>query len=83
MAGALGGLGDEQFRAGDDLEAAGVMLADPGLVVIELVEMDEQLHVAVEAQQGVFAKRMKRGEKNSGLQVSVVHGPSLPRAYGF
>ena len=32
--GALGGGGDEHLRAGDDLEAARVMFADPRLVVV-------------------------------------------------
>ena len=35
---ALAGGGEEDLRAGDDLPAAGVVLADPRLVVAELVE---------------------------------------------
>jgi hypothetical protein len=74
VAGALRRAGDEQLRRGDDLEAAGMMLADPGLVIIEPVEMDQQLHVAIERQQRIFAERMERREKDAGLQESVVHG---------
>src|SRR2546425_1073702 len=65
---------DEQLRAGDDLEAAGMMLADPRLVIIEPVEMDEKLHVAVEREQRVFGKRMKGSKKDAGFQKSVAHG---------
>jgi hypothetical protein len=67
MACALGGAGNEQFRAGDDLEPAGVMLADPGFVIVEPVEVKQKLHVAIECEQRVFVKRMKGSEKNPCL----------------
>jgi hypothetical protein len=54
-----------------------MMLADPGLVIVEPVEMDEKLHVAIKRKQRVFAERMKGGEKNAGLQKSVLHGLGL------
>ena len=44
---ALGGGGDEDLGRGDDLVAGAVVLADPGLVVAELVEVLDQLHVAL------------------------------------
>ena len=59
VAGALRGGGDEHLRAGDDLEAARVVLADPGLVIVQPVEMDQQLHVALERQQRVLVEGMK------------------------
>jgi hypothetical protein len=77
VAGALRRAGDEHFRAGDDLEAAGMMLADPGLVIIQPVEVDQKLHIAVETEQRIFVERMKRGEKYAGLQISVLHGRAL------
>src|SRR5207245_683978 len=55
-------------------EAARMVLADPGLVIVEPVEMDQKLHVAVERQQRVLGQRMKGREKNAGLEKSVVHG---------
>ena len=39
----------------DDLEAARMVLADPGLVIVQLVEVDEQVHVALEREQRIFA----------------------------
>ena len=74
MARALGGGGDEHLRAGDDLEARRMVLADPGLVIVQPIEMDEQLHVALEAKQRVLGEGMEGGEENAGLQISVVHG---------
>jgi hypothetical protein len=67
---------DEHFRAGDDLKAGRVVLADPGLVVIEPVEVDEQLHVALEGQERVFPNRMEGSKKDAGLQkpVGITHG---------
>ena len=70
----MGGGCDEQFGAGDDLETAGMMLADPRFVIIEPVEMDEQLHVAVEREQRVFGKRMKGSKKDAGFEKSIDHG---------
>jgi hypothetical protein len=74
VARALSRGGDEHFGAGDDLVAARMVLADPGLVIVQPVEMDQKLHVALERQQRVFRQRMKRREENAGLQKSVVHG---------
>jgi hypothetical protein len=77
MACALGGAGNEQFRAGDDLEPAGVMLADSGFVIVEPVEVKQKLHVAIECEQRVFVQRMKGSEKNPRLQKPVLHKPDL------
>ena len=79
MARALGRGGNEHFRAGDDLVAARMVLADPGLVIVQPVEMDQKLHVAIERQQRIFAQRMKRREENAGFQKSVLHGDGLLR----
>jgi len=54
MTRAFGGGGDEHLGAVDDLEARRVVLADPGLGVVELVEVLQQLHVSVDRQQRVL-----------------------------
>ena len=51
-----------------------MVLADPGLVIVQPVEMDQKLHVAIERQQRIFAERMKRREENAGFQKSILHG---------
>ena len=52
---------------------AGVMLADPGLVIVEPVEMLQQLHVAVDRQQRVLMQGMEGSQKDAGLQKPIVH----------
>src|SRR5437588_4399456 len=57
-----------------------MVLADPGLVVVELIEVHEQVHVALEREQRVLAHGVKRREEHAGLYVAVVdvgHGPRL------
>ncbi len=49
------------------------MLADPGLVIVQPVEMLDQLHVALDGERRVLAQRMKRGEEDSGSQIAVLH----------
>jgi hypothetical protein len=63
------------------MNISGVMLTDPGLVIIELVEMDQKLHVALKRQQGIFGQRMEGRKENTGLEKSVVHGLGF-RAFG-
>ena len=77
MPGALGGGGDEQFRTGDDLEAAGMVLADPDFVVVEPVEMLDQLHIPVETGGRVLVHRVERGEEDSEAERRG-HGNSGP-----
>ena len=62
---------DEHFGTRDDLEAARMVLADPGLVIVELVEVDQQVHVALERKQRIFARRMERREEHAGFHVAV------------
>src|SRR5262249_42264664 len=63
--------GDEHLRTCDDLEAARMVLADPGLVVVEFVEQDQQIHVALEREQRIFMRRMERREKHAGAHITV------------
>ena len=77
VARALDRAGDEHLRAGDDLEAARMMLADPGLVIVEAVEMLDQLHVAFDRKRRVLAQRMEGREEDSGSEIAVLHGCSF------
>ena len=63
--GALGGGGDEDLGRGDDLEAGRVMLADPGLLVAEPVQVLDQFEVAVECFSRILVERMERGEEDA------------------
>ena len=54
-----------------------MVLADPGLVIVQPIKMDQKLHVAIEGQQRVFGEGMKGSKKNTCLQKSVFHGPGL------
>ena len=50
---------------GDDLAARRVVLADPGLVVAELVEVHDQVEVALQRQRRVLAGRVERRHEDS------------------
>ena len=66
------GRADEHFGRGDGLPAGRVMLADPGLVVAELVEPFDQLHVARHAQRRVLADPVEGREEDAELQALVL-----------
>jgi hypothetical protein len=51
------------------LEAAGVMLADPGLGEAELLEILDQLEIALHAERRIFVSRVKGRQENAGPQV--------------
>ena len=55
VARAFGGGGNEQFGRRDSLPAGAVVLADPGLVVTQVVQPLDQLHVPVHGQGRIFA----------------------------
>ena len=65
---ALRGGGDEQFRAGDDLVAGRVVLAEPGLVETELVQAVDQLEVTLERERRVLAHWVKGREEDAELE---------------
>ena len=77
MPGALRRRGNEHFRAGDQLEAAGMVLADPRLVIIQPVEMLEQFEIALDRQGRVLVVVVKRREKNAAAQIEIVHAEVL------
>ena len=58
--GALGGRGDEDVGRGDRLVAVGVVLADPRLVVAELVQPLDQLEVPLDRQRRVVRRIVER-----------------------
>ena len=72
---ALGRRGDEDLRAGDDLEAAGMVLADPRFVIIEPVEPLDELEVALDREHRVLVEGVKGREKNAKPNVAA-HGDS-------
>ena len=74
VAGALGRDGHEHLGAGDDLVAGGVVLADPRLVVAELVEALNQFQVALQRQRRVLPDGMERGEEDAELQGPIHRG---------
>src|SRR5262249_12932717 len=73
----LGGCGDEDLRRGDQLPARRVVLADPRLVIAEMVEPLDQLHVPAEGERGVLPHPVKRSQENSEFHPAMGHGPSL------
>ena len=66
--GALGGGGDEDLGAADELVAAGVVLAEPGLVVAEAVEGDDPVEVVLEGQRRALPDGVERGEEDAEAQ---------------
>ncbi len=73
VAGALGRGGDEHLGAGDQFEAARMVLADPRLVIVEPVEMLEQFEVALDRQGRVFVVIVERRQKDAAAQIEIVH----------
>jgi hypothetical protein len=79
----LGGGGDEHLRAGDDLVATGVVLAEPDLVVAVPIEGDHAVEVVLDRQGRVLADRVERGEERAETQRPrswhAVHRPGVVR----
>ena len=80
VAGALGGEGDEDLGRGDDLITRRVVLADPGLVKAELVEMDDEIEVALEAGGRVLLVRMKGRQEDAVPKGYLAHRGLANRA---
>src|SRR5690606_23829515 len=88
---ALGGGRDDQLGAGDRLPAGGMVLADPGFVIAECVEMGDQVHVAGNGEGRVVAGAMEGREEDSEDQAAVRQSlnhwcvslrPAVPRVRG-
>ncbi len=71
--GAFGRRGNENLGRGDDLEAARMMLADPGLRVVEAVQMLEQLHVAADGERRVLVEIVERRQEDAATKVARAH----------
>ena len=69
VAGALGRGGDEHLGTGDQLEPARMVLADPGFVIVQPVEMLQQLHVTMEGEGGVLLHAVERCEEDAAAQI--------------
>ena len=72
-AGALCGGGDDQLGRGDDLPAGGMVLADPGFIVAEVVEVLDEFDVAADGKVGVVADAVERREKNAEIHAALLH----------
>ena len=62
---------DEDLGRGDQLPARRVVLADPHLVVAEVVEPLDQLHVAVQGERGVLADPVEGRQEDAELHSAV------------
>ena len=74
VARALDGGADEDFRRRDGLPAGGMMLADPGFVVAQLVDPLDQLHVARHRERRVLAHAMERRQEDAERKSLVITG---------
>ena len=66
--GPFGGRGDEHLRAGDQLVAAGVVLAEPHLVEPEPVQRDRAIEVVFQCDGGGLADRVERRDEHPEVQ---------------
>ncbi len=73
--GALRHRRDEHLRAGDDLVAGRMVLAEPGLVEAERVEVRDEVEVAFQRQRRVLPHGVKRSQEDAELE-----GPVHDRA---
>ena len=71
--GAFRGSGDEDFRGSDDFHPGRVVLADPRLVVAQVIEMLDECQIALQGQRGVGAGGVERREENAEAH-SIGHG---------
>jgi hypothetical protein len=76
VARALGGGCDHDLGGGDQLPPRRVMLADPHLVIAQVVEPFDQLHVAIDGEGGILADTVKGREEDAVLHSTVGHGLS-------
>ena len=53
----------------DDLHPAGMVLSNPGFVIVQTVKMLQQLEVALKRKGRVAVRRMKRRQKDAAAQI--------------
>jgi hypothetical protein len=66
---ALCDTGNENLRRRNDLEATGMVLADPGFVIPEPIEMADEVHVAVKREVRVLVDFVERCEEYAGADL--------------
>lgn len=72
--GALRGRRDEDLGRGDDLVTTGVVLADPGFVESQAIEMLDQLQIALEREGGVLAGRVEGRHEEAETHAAIRAG---------
>ena len=65
MVRALGRGGNKHLGRGNNLQAGGMMLADPGFVIAQFIETHDQFQVAFKGEGGVLTRGVKRSHKNT------------------
>src|SRR4051794_13968033 len=73
MAGALGGEGDEDLGRRDDLITGRMVLADPGLLEAELVEVDDQVEITFKALGRILLIGMEGRQEDPVPKVDLAH----------
>src|SRR5262249_27589288 len=68
MARTLSGSSNKDFRRSNGFPASAVVLANPCLIKVEIIEPLQQFQVTLNSQGGVFTKRVERGHENAELQ---------------
>ena len=67
----------EHLRRGDGLPSGSVVLSDPRLVEIQIVEPLDKLEVALQAESGILPQHVERGQEDAELHtVWKSHGVS-------
>ena len=77
VARALGGVRDHDLGRGDQLPPRRVVLADPDLVVAQVVEPLDQLHVAIDGERRILAHPVEGRQEDTELHPAVGHGFSV------
>ena len=78
---ALGRGRNEHFGRGDDLQAGGVVFADPGFVVAQLVQVFDKFQVAFQGQRRVLSRGVERGHEDAETERGL-HGSSSSLGVG-
>src|SRR5262245_51006633 len=73
---ALGSCRDHELGRRDQLPPSGVMLADPGLVIAQVVEPLDQFHVSGQRQRRILAHAMERSKEDAEFHSGMSHGTS-------
>jgi len=64
------------MSSGDAISSHPAVLADPGLVIAQVVEPLDELHVSGQRQRRILAHAMEGGEEDTEFHSAVSHGTS-------